>query len=396
DVIRARTLLEHGLRIVPQERPKLFACLAAQLMDAYQHEGRYEKAEEALEKAKAYLGTTAKGNIWPAILDAKMLGLCLQKKNFEEARKILDRGIAACSRILHLTWKNYEARYYYESGLLHQAKKLFEENKKAERNLHTDLRGRIKNNSLGMVLVALGDYKAAVKELGEKLGNYKREGNFFGILSTLINLADSYRMLKNFVTAEIHATQAVALAKKTTQGKWLVPAHHALANVYHDSDQFEKTLLEDDRCLASSSVLTDQKEHFQNCLNIWIQKGHCYKELKQFEKAVVHFQTALEAKPDTALLMSVEEGIGESYLLKGEENKGCEHLMKSWHLSQKIPSGFADPFRFTIGRLLVPVLLKRGQKMEADVFLQNLEILSQKNSEWEVQYNQLKNQLSAS
>ncbi|MBI5299668.1 MAG: tetratricopeptide repeat protein [Deltaproteobacteria bacterium] len=364
DVVRARTLLEYGIEKIPTNRSKLFACLAAQLMDAYQQEGRYEKAEKVFEKAKTNFGSATKENIWSAILDTKMLGLSLQQGHFEKAKGMLEKGIVKGPPTLRLTWKNYEARYYYELSqrdvdrkmeLLNQAKELFEKNKKAEKLLPQDLQLKIKNNNLGLVLMNLGDYKAAVKELGEKLGHHKKKGNLFGILSILINLADTYRMLKNFKTAIIHAKQAVELAKKTTQGKWLNHAHKALANVYHDGDQFEKALLEDDRCLASSSVLSNQQEHFQNCMNIWTHKGHCYKELKQFDKAIVHFQTVLEAKASPLLMMWGHEGIGEVYFLKGEMEQSLKRLRKAKQFLEKTPSDFAEGYQFPIIKFLIQI-----------------------------------------
>lgn len=398
----ARELFEFGLSFAPERYPKVFACFAAFLIDACQNEGKYARAEEVFTDAWKKVENTQGGRLWKGLLLEKMANVRIQQALFDSAAEMVQKATELLKglpvSVFHLTLRNHLGRISYERALrnsektapfLQQAKEIFEESEKLEKGVPPRLFPFLRNNNLGMVLLALGAYAKAKIKLKKKLARHKKEGHLFGMLATTINLVDACRSLKDFSEALPWAESAIELAQRTGQGKWLLFAHYALANVYHDADRFEEAITEYDRCLVSAVCLEDTREQMHISAGAWIHKGHCYKELHRFREALLYFQEALRSPANPYFQMSAHEGMGETFFLEGNFEKSLTHLEQALKFLERLPPKSTESFRFPIMRLTVLCLCRLGCKEKAGTLLGDLKKTALKRTDWACQLKEM-------
>lgn len=396
----ARDLFERGMELA-RGSPNLFACFAANAIDAYQQEGRYQKAEEIYKTAQ--LEFSGRKNLaWSIALDIKMAAIFLQQHKFDQYDRLSQRiktDILPGTTTFYLTLLNYDARKYHELSradanakvkLLCKAKELFEKTKQLETKIEPHARLNVRNCNLGITLMALGMYDAAIRELGEKLAKHKKEKNLFGILFSSVALADAYRLVRNFGEAETIAEQAVDLAKITNQPKWLVRGYQLLANIHYSQDRYEDALREDDRRMTYSAVLDDKSERLRSLVSIWNHKGQCFKELKRYDMALLNLQAVLESDPPQYFKMSANEGIGEILIDSGKYEEGLRHIEKAELLLEEMPSDTVEEtYAFSLLRLRGLALIRMKKYADAERLIKPLAEMSRRHKEWALKFDEL-------
>lgn len=406
----SQELFEHGIQISGKNF-RLRACFTSHALDTCLQENQYSKAMSLFENIKEGLNCRTGSRMWWIAILQRMTGIAISQRDYRKAESLIRETQKLIPSELSktpisITLKNYQARYYYEmaiSGhnshreeLLSNAKNIYQESEEMEAMLPAPARIRIRNNNLGLVLIALGKYEEAIFELEKKLARHEKEKNIFGILFASFGLADTYRLLRKYDSARKIAEKAARIANDTNQSKWLLHAHHVLANIAHDENRFREALSEDDARFACSVLLEDAREHHRTASEIWNHKGHCYKELGEYDKALLHFQAVIEGNGkdiDPAILMSTHEGLGEVYFLKNDYAKAINHLNIFCRISNTLPSEFTEGFRFPALNLKARSYLKSGRLTDAEGLLNELDALSRRNNKWLAEYGRLKHEI---
>jgi serine/threonine protein kinase/tetratricopeptide (TPR) repeat protein len=400
DLVAAEELYSHAMERVPANMVKLASCLAALLASAYMQEGKYARAEALVGDAMHEIEERDLG-AFRLHLFTQLINAQLRTKKFDEARRFIGRAARLCRAIYkghanhqRLSLMNLAARWLYENAVADPARRshmlqcaaaLYRRSASIE--ARDGARGElVRNNDLGLVLIAMGDYDGAIDVLKERLAQYEREGFHFGILQTAIVLASAFRLSGRYDGAIRLARRAVELAAKVYQGRWLMFAYQTLAYAYHDKDEFEAALAEDDRWFATSALVEERREHARTALQIWNHKGHCYKELKRFDRAMLCFNAVLDGGPDAFASMYAHEGMGESFYLMGRFDEADGHLAKADLDLERMPRKAADAYAFPVHMLRARVWLAKGKKDEARAMLARIEPLSHANQKWREEF----------
>lgn len=403
DVKRAIKLLEHGM-ILARNNPKLFACIAALAVDCHQQDGDTLTADSLLQKAIGVLQNIKRGKMWLAKCYTKMTAIALQQRQLENAQLYLDKAKRLIPKqwltVTNLSLMNYEAKIYHERAsvdkdervqLFDRARKLYESSHLMENTIRAENSLLVRNNSLGHVLVDMGQYDEACIVLGEKLSKHKKEGNIFGTLFSTIALADSYRLNRNLEVAGKIAGQARELALMTNQPTWLMHAHRVLANVYYDEGCFEKAVDESDKRLLCSMLLKGSKESNRDSIAVWLMKGHCYEEMKFLDKAELHFQAVIDnPDSDTSFIMSAHEGLGEVYFAREDWENTFLHMDAALSILNKMPKEAANRYKFSALKIKAKALANSGEGAEAMKLFSELETISKSDPELKSQYEEIK------
>lgn len=287
------------------------------------------------------------------ILYSKQIKNLLMQREYAHARELI-----CAARIMlkdapnsHLTLvlRNYEGRILYEqfydskggdSRLLQKAMEIFEEANLLEQKVFRS--SWIQNNELGYVLLAMGQPQKAIKFLKEKLTRHEEGKDIFGRIATSCAVASTLRQLKDYKEAEELAKRSVVLAKGGNQPKWLFETHRILMNIYYDTHKFKDAIKEGSSCVALYSSFQRNRDEIGR---IWVQTGHCWKELKEWNKAQVYFETAIKNEVGGHYLMWAYEGLGEACYFTKKYKLAMEHFDKAEKMLAEFPQSVAAPYK---------------------------------------------------
>lgn len=320
----------------------------------------------------------------------KLIPVYLEQNEFIKAMESIEKaemlaaGLSDKLRLVVLD--NYRARLSYKKYLaghtgtkdcLLDAKHLYEDSEKHEKNLKEKYFRKITNNDLGTVLRALGDFSAARSKFEKKLKRIDEAGNVFDKIHTLMALADVCRMQRDYKSAESYIGEVMSLTEEANIGKWMMYSHAVLANIYHDTDRFESALAEDNRCLASSACFRQGPE-LENFFSIrYAHMGQCYNELKQYDKAIVYFSEVVKKNDDVVGVMTACEGLGEAYFYKEDYDKGLLYFDEAKAKLVDMGDGLASHFRFRINYFRAKIFLKQNRADEAAKLIPELKIFAE-------------------
>ncbi|MBI5299443.1 MAG: tetratricopeptide repeat protein [Deltaproteobacteria bacterium] len=388
----ARQLLNKALELSPKELPKLKIYILNLLIANYHNRGKYKEAEHCFESALKLIEKNLSNGtrLWQIILYEKMSAVLLEKGKREEALKLIQKGLALyrgrniAPHFIFL--KNHEGFFHYLESCegkektkehLEKAKAIFRKSLELEKNLQGEFSGVRRNNELGRVLKAGGRYAEAATVLLDKIETIKGdEKNIYALVETYLTLAECQRYLKNYEAAGKYAEEALVLAKKTGQGKWLMKAHMAKAEIYHDSDKPELALEEDKSSLVASSFLNREEEYASTMKGLMIRQGLYLKELKQWDEAVVHFDSALATNLSGMLLVLAKISLGEIYFHKKEHEKVAKHFVDAEAILKNIPPDAARPYLFRIAMVKAQMMQDQGHREKAIALLPTLKQLA--------------------
>lgn len=364
-----KELLERGLEISAPGNAKLRDFLLGLLARACFSGSEYAKAkafcEEGLHALKQFKNPP---RVLTAELVTSLLPALLETRQFEEAQKVIDATLKRFNGFPHSHYApvllNFRGRIFYKKyflskkngkAFLVKAREVYEQSELLEKDLKPVRRNLIRNNDLGIILQALGNHRSAVKKMEARLKRLRANPGVFIELNTLFCLAEAHRFLKNYPKAFRRAREAVQLARKTGQGKWIVYAHHILAGIHQHlaldrlqagrkslaRRQYARALKENVCCLAASTCLEDKKEAGLYAVGTFLRAGQCCLELERPEEALEYFRAAQNHDPPEIYQSQISLGLGEYYLRKKDFARAAKSLNRCAAVTKKLPSHLA-------------------------------------------------------
>ncbi len=310
----------------------------------------------------------------------KIIPALTEKMAFEESMSIIDDTYEYTQDNNHnyysLTFINYHAQLAYKRAIswqgkpdynalddLQLSKKLYLESAQLEKTLPASIVKRITTNALGTVLLALGDFSGAYKWTKKRLERIQHATSIFDQILVHLTLADICRFQKKYSDAIIYAKKASMLVNTTGSNKWLFYVHQILATIYHDMDEFNLSLTHANQCLAASTALQKNDKMDKMLANHFIQMGHCYKELKNYDNALLFFLDALNKKCINAIrYISAYTGISEIYVHKHDFELATSYLNKADTYLNSIHSTLTNSFEFRIAKLRIEIMIATNEK----------------------------------
>ncbi len=366
------------------DNAKLSLYVAYLLIDLYYRQGKLQDAQETYERAIDAVASLDKGaRLHSLKLFMYAIPVFTAQKRYTEAVDTVARAKAMLG-----TWAttlarprllNLEARLLYEqrgenAAFIERAKELYEESAALEKALPLGARERITNNQLGTVLVAMGDYENAEAALKEKYARETKADNWYNAILTALSLAETHRLERRYEHAERYAAQALAAAQTKGQRQLIPYAHEIMAKLLHDMDRFEEAVAEDRRALAASALAMTDHDYKNASIRLWLHMGHCYKELKRWNEAIVHFEAALSERPADQNDMSALEGTGEAYYYKGDFTRALSYFDKTAELLDRLAqSASTRSHAFRIAKLKADIFLKTNDAHKAAECMKMLE-----------------------
>ncbi|MDO8526651.1 MAG: protein kinase [Deltaproteobacteria bacterium] len=406
-LITSQRLIQETLERAPKNELKLRAYILLLYISVCHARGKYGEAEQRFKESLTILEQYGqKARLLKLNSMLQIILVRLESNHTTEAYQLIQEGIAlnqATPVLLYEIYlKNYEAFYHYLKAFdgqdaithLEKAEALYLESSKLEGRLHPSLSDRISNNYLERVLKARGNYKEAIHELESKLPKYEKQGKIFDLVAAYLMLAECHRHLKNYGEAEKVAKEMLRLAKKTGQGKWLMEAHMALANIYHDSDRFELALEEDKSSLVASAFLDSETERKKMWSWLTLRQGLYLKELKRWDEALGHFERALAAKVSGWHLAETHEGLAEVYFNKKDFEKALFHLQETESVLKNLTSDAVRFYQFRIAMIRALIHKQKGLADKAKEALPLLKKLAAKDPQLVQECASLESQLN--
>lgn len=237
-------------------------------------------------------------------------------------------------------------------------------------------RPRMRNNDLGRFLVMAGRYGEGVPILAELRRRHVQACDLFGQLKTTLDLAEACRLAHAYREAETHAQHALQLARQTRQGKWVLQAHRLLANGYYDTDRYGKALNAYRCALAALACLPSSAEFAQVRLEIWLQLGQCYKELRKPNAARTFFEAVLVANPPPEYGVITHIRLAELACERAEYERTNTRLATATELLNLLPRDRTLPYAFRIAILAATAAYKQGDPSTAATHLATAEALA--------------------
>lgn len=354
----AHTLLESALEIVKSDGAKLEKLtpyIYSLLFDASYYCGIYSEILDKFNEAATALDggdQNFRKLYWRLRLNLSWIRTLIVDQKFDEAEELIKKSLQICKKYklkeMKILFENYHANCLYGQSfkkpkkakkLLDNAEHVYEETLDEEAALGKQVQSRVLNNDLGVVLRSLGKYNEAVIRLTDKLGRLNAADMIFDKMETLVTLADICRYTKDYGSAEDFGRKALEIARKTKNDRWLTYSNQVLVNIFHSEDKFYEALQAANRCIAAGAVLanTDEYEHLLHRLRV--KEGHCYKEMKEYNKAIQFFEAAITGNSDDVYSMSSHVGLGEVYYYKKDFKKSLQHLDEA----EKLLGTFPDP-----------------------------------------------------
>lgn len=310
--------------------------------------GRYGEIEAAAKKIAE--PKTKVNKYWWLRQRISYVQMLIRRKKFEEAKKEIS-GAAKLARglgfaALGVSFDNYYARCFYEEAftsatgseaLLLKSLEIYKATLKecTLKNLTTI--GPVLSNDVGMVLKALAKNSDAIKELGAKIKQLQKNNYVFGVIEILLAISEAERGNHDYEKAEKYALQALELAKTVEAVKWLVSGNQVLINVYHDSDRFSDALSVAKKCLSVLAALSEETEYSEATRTLWIKMGHCYKELKNYQKAISYFEGVVKQPRKDIYTMSAYVGLSEALYFRKDIKRARNNLQMAGELIKKFP-----------------------------------------------------------
>ncbi len=371
-------------KAVPPGNWKLKAYVYSLLAEAYYYYERPAEVAQAISDGLAICQSIP----WRISLKLRLAAYCLNWRRLDKARETIDELKDALAHrkktIAYPLMLNNEARYYYELSLsieekqadqIHRAKELFQEGELIEKIFSSDSIKRINNNSLYVVLRSLGDYSLAAEKAKKRIKD--REMNIFTLMVSSGELAEIYRFAHKYDQALNYAQKALFLAKEAALGRYINYSYGVLANIYHDMDDFESSIDACNHRLAAGACITGGDEYKRLSAHIWNQIGHCYKELKNWNKAVVYFDAVIGDVVDDYLKMSAHEGLMRVYFEKADYAQALKNFVEAKRLLERLPhNSYFDSHRFRILMLKAETHLADNDHDKALSFMTELRQLA--------------------
>jgi len=387
----SETLFLKALELAPNIKLKVY--IRSLLIDVYYFSGKYTEANKIHSKALDIISESLPiSRLLVAKLHAKAVAVYIQQGKQDKAINTIELALDFIKNRTNISiypiLLNHKAHIYYKQALtqteklkekLLRAKFLYEESEQLECELKTSNLARVTNNDIGIVYKALGDLNIAKSKMEKKLERVKDKANIFIVLNTLMALADICRMAGDYSGAKEYINSVMTLAKNTMTGRWLMYSHNILASIYHDTNEYDRALEEDNRCLAASLCLEKGFEYNSVTSQIFVQMGHTYKEKGNLDKAILHFTAATGRQTTNKHLMSAYEGLAEVYFCKEDFDKEFECLDKAESLLNSFHENIKLYYKFNINRLRAHTFVKQGHVDQALTLVPILKTLAVNN-----------------
>ena len=410
DVNFALQLAEYGMKLSDNNH-KLRAHFAYLLVSYYLQIGALEKAYDLANSIFRQLETRSGARIDKIRFALQLAVTALYQQQFPRANEFIQKAklllrkeeLTTAPNIIALGALNTEAQYYYELGRADaqqskaaflKARVLFEQSYQLEKMLPEHARKRAHNHTLGVVFIALGEHRKAISYLQEAFTKYKNAHYFLGQMECAYFLANAHRLLGNYEEALTYTEQMLSIAQHFSHHKWIRLAYSMLADIYHDMDRFDLALKANDQFLAAAALQEDASGYKRTATICWGNKAHCYKELKQFDRAMLHFEAMLEASPQPIYVMWAYEGMGEVCFRQQNFDRSDEYLKQAEELLDTVPEQASEVYRFPIQLMIAQILYQRGDQDEAKKILLQLQPLAQKQKKWSAAYSKVEKDLS--
>jgi tetratricopeptide (TPR) repeat protein len=316
--------------------PRLEGYVDLLQIESKQLEGKFTDGEKLFSEAVRRQGL-------PSVLKVELLAkgarCLLAERRLLEARgliamALLDVAVSAATP-LKLALLNYEARSYYDEsfikgdsslGLKRRAEELYLKSRAMEKILPKHALDRVLNNDIADVWFALGKSGEAIKAYDEALQRAEKAGHIFNMLTIMQGAAQCCLAGGEYKKALKMGDRILGLAKRTDEPRWLAQANRINAVAHYYMRDYRRAAEFDGRCLALLSCLGDSPERDQMLKSLYVRRGHCMKELKDYDGAIINFETAIGRGVTGLLLASAYEGIGESHFLKKDGEKAIIYL----------------------------------------------------------------------
>lgn len=398
-----KQILKWKLLEVGAGNARLNTFLASRLIHACVYAGDYELALEFYKQAGQDNSISKSLKI---ILIVSILPVFIEQRQFEKADQVLKEALEFSKELKNDHWEivllNFRARIYYKKFFvekegnqryLQEAKRIYGENEGREDE-------RVRNNDLGLVLLALGDHKGTMETIQKELERLKKNPNVFMEMVALTHLADASRHLGDFERALAYGQKALEKAKKTGLGKWILYAHYILAGIYQNKGmalvakgrnkdalgEFALALAENSSCLAASPCLEDRQEANTNTMGIFIRKGQCYQNLGEWNSAMTHFYAVLDYNPADFYRCQACLGLGECYTQKGDLQKARDFLQKAEEAMKTLPGYIVETYTFKIRLALARCCLKEKNFEKIVEYSREMRKLSEHHKELSDEY----------
>lgn len=296
------------------------------------------------------------------VLYSKQIKNLLMQREYSHARELICAAghmLENKSSSFSFVLKNYEARSLFDESF-HKAERRNALLAKAEA-IYREGHGAGKyalNNDLGDVCLAKGDYENAAGILRQSLERAEKSGHVFNIFAIRTSLAEAYLRSGDNKNAIKEAAEIEKLAVRIKQGRWRVYARRLMALAYYNQRDFKRELECDGHCLAAAMAMDGGPEKDDIIKNLYVRRGHSFKELKKYSSAALNFEAAIKAGADGALLMSAQEGLGEVYYFTKKYKLAMECFDKAEKLLVAMPSGVAEAYKDKIAELKVQAARK--------------------------------------
>lgn len=401
----ARELLEFAETI--EEQPlavRIYTrCL---LMDALYLTGMHSKIDGLFDETMVLIGALGKAqSLWRVELIRRIVPYYIKQRNYARAGSLLEDALGSGTEPLTTSQKiillNYRARIFYEqsfeqpensSSLLSEAKKIYEESNLLAADSQLSSSPCATGNHLGLVLRTMGNYEEAWLKLNEKLNHPHMD--IFEKITTKIALMETYRLMGKYDLAIALGQEIAGLSLKLQEPKWLVHIHETIANTFHDSDKFEDALHEASRALAITTCMENDVETLNILNRLHLLRGHCYKELKAWDKASTCFTKVIDSAPQAPYLASAYEGMAEVDFMTGSFDRTADHLEKTDAILKNLPKNLAHAHVFRLIYLQIKLYAAKNKHDEAKKLLPKLLAAAQEKPDYLKEYAEIEKMLA--
>ncbi len=405
----AKDLFSDAFSRIGEKKHKLRLYISSLLIDAFHVCGEYRAAIDLFNSLNDIC--TSCCNSFPMILVRLYMSIIpvyTNEKKYIDAERLWKKAIYLLKNnkknALYMCLLNLKARIAYNksfdgeklaSKYLNIAKKGYMRSISLEERLPSINRLRVTNNDLGLVFSAMGSFESARDYLLQKLSRIEVNPNCLSLIATLLALADAYRLTQKYDDAMHCAKRALTLSCESKIGaKWRIQSHRELAAIYYAMDDYIMALTHSQYVMAGYVYLNNNANHEIQMARLWVQMGHCYKELQQWDQAILYFSSAIEYSIGQQSFVSAYEGLGESYYYQNDFKNALQYLGKSEELLIGLSINIARPYRFRIKKIRIDIAMACKQTDNVEVFVDELARLAIGFSELEDEVDDLKARLS--
>lgn len=400
-------LLKRALELTDASTRKLRAYINLLLAEAYHYANRLvETLQTNNDGLNLVIGISRSMEI---IFRLREIAYLLNYRDLDKVRPRIDELKTIVSNMnikrtaTYPILLNYDARYYLEASLeysdrsvelLNKSKEIFEESERFEQTIPSNALQRINNNYLYRVQRLLGDYATSAINAEKRIK--QRDLNAIDLAKAYLDLAEIYRLARQYDLALGYAAKALSLANTLTLSFYIYLSHGVLANIYHDKDEFEKSIEACNKRIAAGACLTKGDEYNHLSAHIWTHMGHCYKELKAWDKAIVYFDAAVGSETDAYTKMSAYYGLGVVFYHKGQYEKELEYFTKAEEMLQGMPHNeYVDSYRYRVLMVKAETHIAKKEYQDARKLLLALRQISGENRKMLSECDEMEKRLAA-